>query len=879
MIAFVVLPVVIQSAGSRPTSNPVVVHTARYGDLNALQLRNLVERRERLLGILEEFVLKAAGFRRDLTTLFGPATEEDVVDTWLLSREAERLGMVVSDEAINSFIRELTQERLTRDELKSVLRGYGMEQVAFFDMLREELKAQRMWMMFVPSLGGVPPAQRWDYYLRVHRKASVELIPVPVESLVGQVAKPDPAVLEEFFEEHKDELAEPNSPEPGFRLPHRVKLEYFVADVDQFIEAGGVSEEEVLEEYRRQEQERGSAGQQPGAAAPEGQQPGAAAPEGQQPGAAVPETGPALPGEQPAGRPSEGLQTPPEPAPEASASPSEKTGEQSDPGEPATGQREPSSQTPGQTAPETQPPAGPSPPGSQEAPAPESVPAASDGSSSTGGRDRGASGGVRVQWVSMAADPSPTADEGAPQPAAGPRSAAGETDRPEQAAPETGEPAGAGPIAETDAAPPSGTEDAPAATGEAGAAAGTEPEPAAGPEAGATTGSKPGPATRTEPDPATAPEPGATTGTEPAGASESGAGTDQPPAGPEGTLPDQPPAGPGQPPEATTAEGQGEHPVPEPPQRPDEREEALRRIREELAREKIGEIYDALAGLLRTYGDQYNLYLAEREQFPDQRPPQRPDFGSLAAKHHFGWDATGLLSQWELRDHEIGGAWVIEARSQVASVAFERLLEFKPLRAEDLEGKIYLFWKVEDKEARVPEYAEVRDEVLHTWKLIEARSLARQRADALAQKARESGLSLAATFADHPETRVLNPKPFSWLSTSGASATEMVPTYYLSGVEGVEAPGEDFMRAVFTLSEGEIGVAFNAPKTVAYVVRVMEFAPSEVVLWEGFQVDRFASYMAAARRDQQDIVRAWRESFRSDAGLEWERPPVRQPGG
>lgn len=317
--------------------------------------------------------------------------------------------------------------------------------------------------------------------------------------------------------------------------------------------------------------------------------------------------------------------------------------------------------------------------------------------------------------------------------------------------------------------------------------------------------------------------------------------------------------------------------MPEPPQRPDEKEAALREIREKLAREKIGRIFDELGGVLRSYGDQYNLYLAEREQFPDQRPPKRPVLAQLAEKYGLGSGATGLLAQWELREHELGRAWVIEARAQVASLAYDRLLQFKPTRAVDLERRMYLFWKVDDQKPRVPKFEELRGEVLHTWKLVQARGLAQQRAEQLAALARKSGRSLADTFADRPDIKVLNPKPFSWLATFGALSTEEQPAYFLSGVEGVDAPGEEFMRAVFSLPEGGVGVALNAPKTMAYVIRVEQFAPAEVVLWEGFQVDRFAAYLSAASRDQWEMMRAWRDSFRRAAGLEWERPPAAQP--
>jgi len=855
MVAFVVLPVIIQYGGLHRGSNPVVVSTERYGDLTEFELHQMVLRRQRVLGILEQFFQSAAGFRTDMSRFFGPATEEDVVDSWLLAREADRLGIKVSDEAINAFIRRVTQHRLSSDEIPSILKNYGVGQVALFSMLREELKALQMRTMFSTSVMAAPPAQRWDYYQRVNRLASVELIPVPVESLVDQVADPEPAVLEQFFEDHKDQLPEPNSPEPGFRLPHRVELEYFVADIDAFIEAGGVTEEEVQEEYRLHGRDYETPAlpqpgtpttEPPAAGEPSGQgHEGPGTPTGTAPEATAPEA--TAPGETTReGTTPEG--TPPgETAPERTT-PEATAPEATAPGETTREGTTPEGTPPGETAPERTTPAPETPgeePAAGGAPAPEGgTPGMGEGNtspptpmpeepSSMRSPRRGAWGGVRLQLVSMAADDVPAAEDAVAEPDTSTEDA-------------------------TSDQPPAGHEQPPAG----------HDQPAAGAEQPATASEQP-----------------------PAGAEQPPAGPDQPPAGseqPPGAATPEAPGegagerssegageGAGEVPSEGASEMPGEAPVPELPQRPDEKEAVLRRIRQKLAREKIGSIYDELSGLLRPFGDDLALWEAEREQFPDAPQPQRPDFTALAKKHALSSGTTGLVSQWQLQEQEIGGAWVMETRAQVASMAVGRLLKFKPTRADDLQGRIYLFWKVQDKKARVPKYEEVRAHVLRTWKRVQARSLALQQANALAEQARKAGLSLAAAFAERPEVKVLSPKPFSWMSTWGASSTQTMPTYFVSGVEGVEAPGDEFMHAVFSLPKGGVGVAFNAPKTVAYVVRVEEFAPSEVVLWEGFQADRFARYMAASVRDRQDIMRAWRKSVRSAAGLQWQRPPVR----
>ena len=79
----------------------------------------------------------------------------------------------------------------------------------------------------------------------------------------------------------------------------------------------------------------------------------------------------------------------------------------------------------------------------------------------------------------------------------------------------------------------------------------------------------------------------------------------------------------------------------------------------------------------------------------------------------------------------------------------------------------------------------------------------------------------------------------------------------LSEVEGVDMPGEAFMRTVFGLKKGEIGVAMNQPQTVAYVVKVIEFAPPPRLLMDLFETTSPERYLDVARPDSpRNVPRA-----------------------
>ena len=126
------------------------------------------------------------------------------------------------------------------------------ERRSVYDLLRDELLAQRLVDTFRPSIriGNEPiatPSRRWDSFNRVNRKAVIEAVPFAVANYVDEVKRPSDEVLKKFFEENENALPDPTSPNSGFRRPQKVAIEYIKADVAQF--AAKVSDAEVLKEY------------------------------------------------------------------------------------------------------------------------------------------------------------------------------------------------------------------------------------------------------------------------------------------------------------------------------------------------------------------------------------------------------------------------------------------------------------------------------------------------------------------------------------------------------------------------------------------------------------------------------------------------------
>ena len=114
--------------------------------------------------------------------------------------------------------------------------------------------------------------------------------------------------------------------------------------------------------------------------------------------------------------------------------------------------------------------------------------------------------------------------------------------------------------------------------------------------------------------------------------------------------------------------------------------------------------------------------------------------------------------------------------------------------------------------------------------------------------------------------------PFTWL-TRGTAPFGSVPT--ISQPDGVQMPGEEFMRAVFALEPGQTAVAFNEPETICYAIRLAAYEPAEDTLRERF-VDASTDprrMAMLAEQETSDVRSRWLEGVEKRYGVEWKRDP------
>jgi len=342
--------------------------------------------------------------------------------------------------------------------------------------------------------------------------------------------------------------------------------------------------------------------------------------------------------------------------------------------------------------------------------------------------------------------------------------------------------------------------------------------------------------------------------------------------------------------------GQGDKPAETPAEDPaqfEPLENVKDQIRKELAGRRaagrLDEIFNRVSADVTGFAEDYALWQARRPA--GVAAPRPPDLGVIAEKQGLTFGKSALVDAGQaVAEGGIGGSFEFMADPRSRFGFRQQLwrdqmfgaggMTWRPIRSGDVQGNRYLSWKTEDQPEFTPSFDVARPVVERAWRIIEGRALARRHADEIARRATSAGgleaavaeaakQSAAAASATQPAVKV---GPFPWLE-SGPMAAGGEPV--LAQPESLSMPGDEFMRAVFALEPGGVAVAFNEPRTVCYVIRLVEFDPSTAVLQEKFleaRGDRRRIGMVAERETSQ-AFRGLLESMEKRNRLEWKRPP------
>ena len=216
------------------------------------EIGTLMEKHRRVLATLTE-LMQMAGASPSLPGGYWKAASgrlawrtSSIIGFW---RYAEQMGMVTSNQTVNGWLKMITQDTVNAANFQAAFKHHGLSEFQFFELMHDELAALQLKNMFESSLVALTPAQRWEYFRRLKQTAMIEAVPLAVANYLNRIDEPGDEELKAFFEQYKDRYALPESPEPGFRDPQRIALQYFKANVDKF--AAGVTEDEIKAHYEK----------------------------------------------------------------------------------------------------------------------------------------------------------------------------------------------------------------------------------------------------------------------------------------------------------------------------------------------------------------------------------------------------------------------------------------------------------------------------------------------------------------------------------------------------------------------------------------------------------------------------------------------------
>jgi hypothetical protein len=309
-------------------------------------------------------------------------------------------------------------------------------------------------------------------------------------------------------------------------------------------------------------------------------------------------------------------------------------------------------------------------------------------------------------------------------------------------------------------------------------------------------------------------------------------------------------------------------------------------IRKRLARERadtrIDAVFTAVAADIGRYAEDYALWQARRPAGIEA--PRPPDVAVIAEKQGLQSGRSELVAaDAAFAAGGIGGSFeFVQDPNSRFGIRQQRWLDqmygagsmsLRPIRSRDVEGNRYLSWRTEDQPEFTPSFDTARPGVERAWRIVEGRGLAKGRADEIARQADGKQQSLEATLPQAgtggTELKALQAGPFSWL-TQGMAGGPVI-----SQPEGLSMPGDEFMRAVFSLEPGRTAVAFNEPRTVCYVIRLVSQEPPTAALQEKFLAGRNDRQRIGmvAQREASNTFREMIQGMEKRYRLDWKRQP------
>ena len=164
---------------------------------------------------------------------FGRDNEDDIILEFLFRKEADKMNLVVSDDAVTQYVSRYTNNKLSRDGFRKACQSMGVTEGQIYDILKSQLKARLAFQLLRPEVS-LTPDQYWNFYKKFNVREELEVVALPVKDFEAQVAAPTEAEKKVFYEKYKGVFPnETGHGSPGLRQPQRVEVEYLMVDYEE----------------------------------------------------------------------------------------------------------------------------------------------------------------------------------------------------------------------------------------------------------------------------------------------------------------------------------------------------------------------------------------------------------------------------------------------------------------------------------------------------------------------------------------------------------------------------------------------------------------------------------------------------------------------
>ncbi len=281
LLSFVVLPSVLMYQQNQMRSGMTDTKLATYkgGDFELSRVNYFTRNHYATVRFLDELakttmarggVPKVADFQYDSQQKFirelginSQPSDPASVQTMMFAAEAKKVGLDLDDTAIRNWLTLYSDGRLSDSEINGILSKSTQNQIGqvqLYEQLRSQLLAtayRRSVLSGLTSGGGlplVPPAQQWELFLRLNRRATADAYAVNIADFIEKTnATPPEKQINDIYEEGKSVYPNDQSPKPGFRRFYTANIEYLAGSLNEFIarEKAKLTEEQLRAEYQK----------------------------------------------------------------------------------------------------------------------------------------------------------------------------------------------------------------------------------------------------------------------------------------------------------------------------------------------------------------------------------------------------------------------------------------------------------------------------------------------------------------------------------------------------------------------------------------------------------------------------------------------------